>query len=230
MRKFEGNINGKVYTDVKEFNKALLRMDDSAEDICVSYRYISVPDSNEMPKLNKAIKNEVECNKNCVSENQYVKNITDKKDVEIGEELENAIKNASNKSDIRDVVNKKITYFDNKISNNILHIDDLRSDYKNLEDKMEIVNKQIKTLVNANNTYCLNKEYYKNINNLLDSDVSSSEVKGECVCDSCKSVDENTDTISFEDIYCMTPHEFTEYLKKMKICNLADLVKYFINN
>lgn len=226
MRKFEGNINGKIYTNEKEFNSALLRMDDSVEDICVSYRYVSIPDSNDTSKLNKDVKNEIECDKSYVSENQYVKNITDEKDVELGIELENSIKNATNKSDIRDVVKKKITYFDNKISNNILHIDDLKSDYKNLEEKMELVNNQINTLENANNTYCLNKKYYTNISNLLD--VEKDMTKG-CI-DSNPKCDEKEDVLTIEEIYNMSPYELTKYLKKMNINTLADLVEYFIKN
>ena len=226
MKKFEGNINGKIYTNEKEFNSALLRMDDSVEDICVSYKYVSVPDSNDTSKLNKDVKNEIECDKSYVSENQYVKNITDEKDVELGAELENSIKNATNKSDIREVVNKKITYFDNKISNNILHIDDLKSDYKNLEEKMELVNNQINTLENANNTYCLNKKYYTNISNLLD--VEKDMTKG-CI-DSNPKCDKKEDVLTIEEIYNMSPYELTKYLKKMKINTLADLVKYFIKN
>lgn len=226
MRKFEGNINGKIYTNEKEFNSALLSMDDSVEDICVSYRYVSIPDSNDTSKLNKGVKNEIECDKSYVSENQYVKNITDEKDVEIGVELENSIKNASNKSDIREVVNKKITYFDNKISNNILHIDDLKSDYKNLEEKMELVNNQITTLENANNTYCLNKKYYTNISNLLD--VEKDMTKG---CSySNPNCDKKEDVLTIEEIYNMSPYELTKYLKKKKINTLADLVEYFIKN
>lgn len=226
MRKFEGNINGKIYTNEKEFNNALLSMDDSVEDICVSYRYVSIPDSNDTSKLNEDVKNEIECDKSYVSENQYVKNITDEKDVEIGVELENSIKNASNKSDIREVVNKKITYFDNKISNNILHIDDLKSDYKNLEEKMELVNNQIITLENANNTYCLNKKYYTNISNLLD--VEKDMAKG-CSYSNPK-CDNEEDVLTIEEIYNMSPYELTKYLKKKKINTLADLVEYFINN
>lgn len=226
MRKFEGNINGKIYTNEKEFNSALLRMDDSLEDICVSYRYVSIPDSNDTSKLDKDVNNEIECDESYVSENQYVKNITDEKDVELGVELENSIKNASNKSDIREVVNKKITYFDNKISNNILHIDDLKSDYKNLEEKMELVNNQITTLENANNTYCLNKKYYTNISNLLD--VEKDMTKG---CSySNPNCDNKEDVLTIEDIYNMSPYELAKHLKKMKINTLSDLVEYFLKN
>ena len=235
MRKFWGDINGKIYTDEKEFDKALLQMEDTG-DMYVSYRYVSVPDSNNNTK-SEDIKNEVECNKNCVSENQYVKNITNQKDIKISAELENAIKNASNKSDIKETVSKKITYFDNKISNNLLHINDLKSDYKKLEEKIKLIESQIKTLDDANNNYYLNKEYYTNINNLLE-DVEPLEIKEECGCGcndgecTCgcvdKRVDDKIETLSIEDICNMTPYELTEYIKKMKVYSLSDLVDYFL--
>lgn len=235
MRKFWGDINGKIYTDENEFDKALLLIDDSG-DMYVSYRYVSVPDSNNNTK-SEDIKNEVECNKNYVSENQYVKNITNQKDIKISAELENAIKNASNKSDIKDTVTKKITYFDNKISNNLLHINDLKSDYKKLEEKIKLIESQIKTLDDANNNYYLNKEYYTNINNLLD-DVEHLEIKEECGCGcndgecTCgcvdKRVDDKIESLSIEDICNMTPYELTEYIKKMKVYSLSDLVDYFL--
>lgn len=234
MRKFEGNINGKIYTNENEFDKALLLIDDSG-DMYVSYRYISVPDSNDNTK-SEDIKNEVECN-NYVSENQYVKNITNQKDINIGAELENAIKNASNKSEIKEIVSKKITYFDNKISNNLLHINDLKSDYKKLEEKIKLIESQIKTLDDANNNYYLNKEYYTNINDLLVDDVEPFEIKEECECkdgectcgcDDCKRAADKIKSLSIEDIYNMTPYEFTKYLKEMKVCSLSDLVDYFL--
>lgn len=235
MRKFEGNINGKIYTDESEFDKALLLIDDSG-DMYVSYRYVSVPDSNNTKS--EDIKNEVECNKNYVSENQYVKNITNQKDIKISAELENAIKNASNKSDIKETVSKKITYFDNKISNNLLHINDLKSDYKKLEEKIKLIESQIKTLDDANNNYYLNKEYYTNINDLL-VEVEPFEIKeecgcgckdGECTCgcDDCKCADDKIKSLSIEDICNMTPYELTEYIKKMKVCSLSDLVDCFL--
>jgi hypothetical protein len=234
MRKFEGNINGKIYTDESEFDKALLLIDDSG-DMYVSYRYVSVPDSNNNTK-SEDIKNEVECNKNYVSENQYVKNITNQKDIKISAELESAIKNASNKSDIKETVSKKITYFDNKISNNLLHINDLKSDYKKLEEKIKLIESQIKTLDDANNNYYLNKEYYTNINDLL-VEVEPFEIKeecgckdGECTCgcDDCKCADDKIKSLSIEDICNMTPYELTEYIKKMKVCSLSDLVDCFL--
>lgn len=236
MKKFEGNINGKIYTDESEFDKALLLIDDSG-DMYVSYRYVSVPDSNNNTK-SEDIKNEVECNKNYVSENQYVKNISNQKDIKISAELESAIKNASNKSDIKETVSKKITYFDNKISNNLLHINDLKSDYKKLEEKIKLIESQIKTLDDANNNYYLNKEYYTNINDLL-VEVEPFEIKeecgcgckdGECTCgcDDCKCADDKIKSLSIEDICNMTPYELTEYIKKMKVCSLSDLVDCFL--
>ena len=234
MKKFEGNINGKIYTDESEFDKALLLIDDSG-DMYVSSRYVSVPDSNNNTK-SEDIKNEVECNKNYVSENQYVKNISNQKDIKISAELESAIKNASNKSDIKETVSKKITYFDNKISNNLLHINDLKSDYKKLEEKIKLIESQIKTLDDANNNYYLNKEYYTNINDLL-VEVEPFEIKeecgckdGECTCgcDDCKCADDKIKSLSIEDICNMTPYELTEYIKKMKVCSLSDLVDCFL--
>lgn len=234
MKKFEGNINGKIYTDESEFDKALLLIDDRG-DMYVSYRYVSVPDSNNNTK-SEDNKNEVECNKNYVSEKQYVKNITNQKDIKISAELESAIKNASNKSDIKETVSKKITYFDNKISNNLLHINDLKSDYKKLEEKIKLIESQIKTLDDANNNYYLNKEYYTNINDLL-VEVEHFEIKeecgckdGECTCgcDDCKCADDKIKSLSIEDICNMTPYELTEYIKKMKVCSLSDLVDCFL--
>ena len=243
MRKFEGNINGKIYTNEKEFNSALLRMDDSVEDICVSYRYVSIPDSNDTSKLNKDVKNEIECDKSYVYENQYVKNITDEKDIELGAELENSIKNASNKSDIREVVNKKITYFDNKISNNLLHINDLKSDRDKLEEKMIMINNQIKTLDDANNNYYLNKEYYTKIGDLLieTTDASDSKDENECGCGcndnkcTCGCVsnecgDDKDEAITVNDICKMSPYELMKYFRNKKVYTLGDLVEYFIKN
>ena len=235
MKKFEGNINGKIYTDESEFDKALLLIDDSG-DMYVSYRYVSVPDSNNNTK-SEDNKNEVECNKNYVSENQYVKNISNQKDIKISAELESAIKNASNKSDIKETVSKKITYFDNKISNNLLHINDLKSDYKKLEEKIKLIESQIKTLDDANNNYYLNKEYYTNIRNLLDTEVSSSTNddcgcnKDMCSCGCVYNTTEDSDkTLSIKDMYKMSPYDRAKYLSKKNICTLSDLVDYFIKN
>ena len=240
MKKFEGNINGKIYTDKEEFEKALLSMDDTG-DVCVSYRYVSVSDTNDNSKL----KSDSNDNKNYISEDQYVKNITDKKDVGLDAELTIKLKNASNKSDIKDVVSKKITYFDNKISNNLLHINDLKSDRDKLEEKMSMINNQIKTLDNANNNYYLNKEYYTKINDLLieTTDASDSKDENECGCgcndnectcgcdnNECKCGSDKDEAITINDIYKMSPYELIKYLHNKKVYTLGDLVEYFINN
>ena len=236
MRKFEGNINGKIYTDENEFDKALTLTENDG-DVYVSYKYVSVPDDVEAPKLKSDRKNEIGCCKNNVSENEYVKTITSEKDAVIDAELANKIINASNRSDIKDTVNKKITYFENKISNNLLHINDLKSDYKSLEEKIKLIESQIETLDNANNNYYLNKEYYTNIHNLLDTEVSSSAnddcgcKKDVCSCGCVDNTNEDTDKIlSIKDIYKMSPYDLAKYLNKKSIYTLADLVEYFIKN
>ena len=243
MRTFEGNINGKIYTNEKEFNKALLLLDDTADNVYVSYRYVSVPDTNDNAKLD-GVKNEIECDKNYVSENQYFKNIVNKKDIELDAELVKKIKNASNQLEIKETVDKKITYFDNKISNNLLYINDLKTDHKKLEEKINLINSQIKTLDDANNNYYLNKEYYTNIKDLfVEVDAFDSNDECECVCDceggectcgceykkhECDS--EIEDIISLKDFYDMTPQEIREHLKTIKKFTLSDLVDYFLKN
>ena len=243
MRTFEGNINGKIYTDEKEFDKALLLLDDTADNVYVSYRYVSVPDTNDNAKLD-GVKNEMKSNDNYVSENQYIKNIVNKKDVELDAELVKKIKNASNQLEIKEAVDKKITYFDNKISNNLLHINDLKSDHKKLEEKINLIKSQIKTLDNANNNYYLNKEYYTNIKDLfveVDAFDSNDECEyvcdcedGECTCGceykehGCDS--EIEDVITLKDFYDMTPQQIREYLKTIKKFTLSDLVDYFLKN
>ena len=237
MRKFEGNINGKIYTDEKEFDKALAALE-RTDDMFVSYRYVSVPGAmdgaKDEPKLleNKN-KVAIDCNKNYVSENQYVKNINNKKDVELDLELENRLKCATNKSDIKRNVCKKIVDFDSKIEDNLLHINELKSDYKKLDEKMKIINAQIQTLDDANNNYYLNKEYYTNIKNLLDTpvDIPESKEKCDCGCDdgACQCDDKNK-TLSLKDIYEMSPYDLAKYLNKRKIHTLSDLVEYFLKN
>ena len=212
MRKFEGNINGKIYTDEKEFDKALAALE-RTDDMFVSYRYVSVPGAmdgaKDEPKLleNKN-KVAIDCNKNYVSENQYVKNINNKKDVELDLELENRLKCATNKSDIKRNVCKKIVDFDSKIEDNLLHINELKSDYKKLDEKMKIINAQIQTLDDANNNYYLNKEYYTNIKNLLDTpvDIPASKEKCACGCEDgeCKCDDKNK-VMTLMDVYRMSP-------------------------
>lgn len=240
MKKFEGNINGKIYTDKEEFEKALLSMDDTG-DVCVSYKYVSIPDVNVENKL-KSVDSDNESVKNYVSENEYVKNITNKKDVVLDAELISKLKNSSNTSDIKDVVSKKITYFDNKISNNLLHINDLKSDRDKLEEKMIMINNQIKTLDDANNNYYLNKEYYTNIKDLfveVDAFDSNDECEcgcdcknGECTCgcEECKCDSEKDEPITITDICKMTADELARHLNKNKIHTLGDLVEYFLKH
>jgi hypothetical protein len=230
MLKFKGNINGTVYTDEKEFNKAILEWD-GKNNMSVSYQYISVPDEKDEDKL---IESNV-CNKECknyVSESDYIKNISNKSDVELDSNLINKLKNASNKSDIELNVCKKINDFDNKISDNLLRINDLKSDYKKLDEKIKLINSQIKTLDNANNNYYLQKEYYTNIKNLFVNNVDINESKETgctCDCGECK-CNEKKDIPSLKDIYNMTPQELAKYIKKNNIYNLADLVEFFIKN
>ena len=238
MKKFEGNINGKIYTDKKEFEKALLSMDDKG-DVCVSYRYVSVSDAND----NSELKHDAIPIGNYISEDQYVKNITDKKDVDLDAELINKIKTSNNKSHIKDVVNKKITYFDNKISNNLLHINDLKSDRDKLEEKMIMINNQIKTLDDANNNYYLNKEYYTKIDDLLIETIDASDSKDEhecgcgcndnkctCGCVSNECGDDKDEAITVNDICKMSPYELMKYFRNKKVYTLGDLVEYFIKN
>ena len=240
MRKFEGNINGKIYTDEKEFDKALLQMEDTG-DVYVSYKYVSIPDVNDETKL-KSVDSNIESIKNYVSENEYVKNITNKKDVVLDADLISKLKNSSNQSDIKDVVSKKITYFDNKISNNLLHINDLKSDRDKLEKKMIMINSQIKTLDDANNNYYLNMEYYTNIKDLfveVDAFDSNDECEcecdcknGECTCgcEECKCDSEKDEPITITDICKMTADELSRHLNKNKIHTLGDLVEYFLKH
>ena len=218
MRKFEGNINGKIYIDEKEFDKALLLMDDK-DDMFVSYRYISAPD--------------IKVNENYVSEDQYVKNITNKEDVGLDAELVFKLKEASNKSEIKDVVNKKIEEFDSRISSNLLSINNLKSDCAELEEKIKNINNQIRTLDNANNNYYLNKKYYTNIKELIEGPYRS-EVKEECCCGcgdgKCSCGSENPEEKK-TDITTIKEH-FNSALnnpnKKDVLSDLSELVEYFL--
>lgn len=236
MKKFEGNINGKIYTDRKDFNKAIEALEET-DNIYVSYRYVSVPDETQEPKLlENTNKVAIECNKNYVSESQYVKTIINKEDVEIGEEMANKLKCAVNKSDIKRNVCKKVVAFNNRIDENLIHINELKSDYNTLENKMKSIGDQIKTLEDANNNYYLNKEYYINIKRLLDTPVNIPETKDEheCECggkcgDDCK-CNEKKKSISLKDVYDMSPSDLAKYPNKRKITTLADLVEYFLKN
>ena len=227
MRKFWGDINGKLYTDRDEFDKALAALKDT-DIISVSYKYMTVEGAMDVAKevASEDSKNAIECNKNYVSENEYIKHITHKADVELNDNLINRLKSADNKTDIKDVVCNKIMGFDAKIEDNLLHINELKSDYKKLNEKIKLINNQIKTLDDANNNYYLHKEYYTNIKNLVD--LSGDEKKNES-CDCEENVCDN-ETITLEDIYNMTPYALTEYLKKKKINTLSDLVEFFIRN
>lgn len=238
MRKFEGNINGKIYTDEKEFDKAISQIED-AGDVYVSYKYVSIPDVNDEPKL-ESVDSDNESVKSYVSENEYVKNITNKKDVVLDAELISKLKNSSNQSDIKETVCKKIADFDNKISDNLLHINELKSDYKKLDEKMKLINSQIKTLDNANNNYYLNKEYYTNIKDLfveVDAWDSNDECECDCAececdrgCEECKCDSEKDEPITITDIYRMTAYELAKHLNKNKIHTLGDLVEYFLKH
>ena len=235
MRKFEGIINGKKYTDENEFNKVIAEWD-GTKDMSVSYHFTYVPDTKDESKLSEAEIDKV-CNNNILSESEYVKNISNKSEVELDSNLIIKLKNASNKSDINLNVCKRISDFDNKISDNLLHINELKSDYKKLDEKMKLINSQIKTLDDANNNYYLNKEYYTNIKNLVNKQIEVVESKEEsgCACgcecgDGCKCDDEVKVLPSLKEIYAMTPQELAKYLKKNKIYNLADLIEYFLKN
>ena len=192
MRKFEGRINGKIYTNYEEFNKALTEIKDT-DNMSVSYEFVSVPDKAE----------DLDCENKYVSENQYVKSISNKKDVELDDTLVEKLKSASNKSDIKLVACRKIANFDSMIEDNLLHINELKTDCKKLEDTIKLYSSQIKNLTDANNNYYLNKEYYTNIKNLIDTPAVNTETKGECKC-GCKCEECDCDdgtTLSFDEIY-----------------------------
>lgn len=229
MRKFcEGLINSKIYTDENEFTRDLLNLGDS-NNVSVSYRYIDV--TNECEENTK--KSEI-----YISEDQLFKNITNKNDVELDSNLIDRLKIANNKSDIKNIVCKKIEDFDNKIEDNLLYIKDLESDYKKLEEKIKLINSQIKTLDDANNNYYLQKEYYTNIKKLVDVPEETDKTDSGCnvcSCDECKcecegKCKEKREVLSLKDIYEMSPKEFYKYINDKKMYNLSDLIEYFIKN
>lgn len=242
MTKFEGKINGINYTDEKEFFDDLSKLK-KTDDLCVSYRYVSVPgaldDKAEQTdnRFQKSIwqtdnRNFVDYTK-YVRDNEYVRNITQKNDVNPDDELIDKLKYASNKLEIKRNVYKKLEDFNNLISNNLLQINELKSEYKKLEEKINLINSQIKTLDNANNNYYLNKEYYTNIAKYLESKwiedeqtpVETQEKKESCDCgDKCNC---NKDLKSSCDEFVKTPREV---LENLNIYNLSDLVKYFLNS
>ena len=224
MRKFEGNINGKIYTDRKEFDKALLSLDDMS-NVYVSYKYMNAPDDNDKNESNERD----EDTSTYVSEKQYVKNINSKKDVDIDVDMTNKLKNASNKSEIKNNIKMRIDSFDDKISENLLRIHDLKLDYLKLDEKIKCIDNQIRTLNAANNNYQLNIDYYKNIKNILESEDNKLEEKEECKCDceckgdecKCKDNDVTKDIVK-------KPYDIPNYLIENNIHTLSDLVDFFI--
>lgn len=243
MTKFEGKINGINYTDEKEFFDVLSKLK-KTDNLCVSYRYVSVPgalDDNVEQKDNsnrfqKSIwqidnRNFVDYTK-YVRDNEYVRNITQKNDVNPDDELINKLKCASNKSEIKRIVYKKLEDFTNLISSNLLQINELKSDYKKFEEKINLINSQIKTLDNANNNYYLNKEYCTNIAKYLEDEPTSVETQekkescdcGDKCCDNCNCNDKKLN-ISLDEDFVKTPREV---LENLKIYNLYDLVDYFL--
>jgi hypothetical protein len=241
MVKFEGNINGKVYTDEKEFFDVLSKLN-KTDDLCVSYRYVSVPGAldDNMEKTDNRFKKSVwkTDNRNFVDytkyvrDNEYVRNITQKNDVNPDDKLINKLKCASNKSEIKRNVYEKLEDFNNLISNNLLEINDLKSEYKKLEEKIKLINSQIKTLDNANNNYYLNKEYYTNIAKCLEDELTPVETQekkescdcGDKCCDNCNCNDKKLKT-SLDEDFVKTPREV---LENLNIYNLSDLVDYFL--
>lgn len=204
MKKFEGNINGKVYTNEEEFNKALSDCD-RTENMSVSYNYTFVPDEKVISKQTRD--NIDEKNNNVVLEADYVKTVDNEHDVELDSNLVNKLKNASNKSDIKRNICKKIDDFNNKISDNLLHINELKMDYKNLDEKIKLINEQIKTLEDANNNYYLNKEYYINIKKFIDT-LLKDIVEVKKYSDNCKNKQVD---VSLSDISDMTTRELLDY-------------------
>ena len=217
MRKFEGNINGKIYTDRNEFDKALLSLD-KMSNVYVSYKYMNVPDDNDKNESNERDKD----TSTYVSEKQYVKTIISKKDVEIDVDMVNKLKNASNKSEIKNNIKVRIASFDDKISENLLHIHDLKLDYLKLDEKIKLIDNQIRNLNAATNNYQLHIDYYKNIKNILECEDNKLEEKEECKCDcGCKG-DEVTKDIQ------KVPYDIPNYLIDNNIRTLSDLVDWFL--
>ena len=226
MRKFEGNINGRVYTDENEFNNAIAEIGNMVGDVYVSYKYVSVPDiENAEKNIKSDNKKYIESN-NIVSESQYIKNIINKEDVDIDVNLIEKLKNASNKIDISYDVCKKIEKINNNIEDNLLHINELKSDCKELDEKIKLINNQIKTLDDANNNYYLQKQYYTNIKDIVDT--TTPEVKEDSCCECIECKCDNKERLSLKDEYV---RELTKYLNDInngKITKLSDLVEMFL--
>ena len=244
MVKFEGNINGIVYTDEKEFFDVLSKLK-KTDDLFVSYKYVSVPgalnDNIEKTdnRFQKSVwqtdnRNFVDYYTKYVRDNEYVRNITQKNDVNPDDELINKLKFASNKSEIERNVYNKIEYFTNLINSNLLQINELKSEFKKLEEEIYLINSQIKTLDNANNNYYLNKEYYTNIAKYLEDEltpvIEKQDEKDNCdcgdkCCDKCNCNDKSLKTLFFDESFEKTPREV---LENLNIYNLSDLVDYFL--
>lgn len=245
MKKFKGNINGKIYTNKEEFDKAILSLD-KTDDINVSYSYISVSDNKGCIKDDSKCENDekhIGCKENYVSENQYVKIINNENDVILDDELIYKLKNASNKSEIKQDVYDKIVAADYHIEDNLLHIKSLKSDYRRLEDKIKNLNDEvefvvgeIKKLEDANNNYYLYKDYYTNIKNLLDTTTSENimETNDECDCkcnvNECKCDNKVKENTLNEDKYTITSKDFEKFLNRYEIYSLPDFVDFFLRN
>lgn len=241
MKKFEGNINGKIYTNKEEFDKAILSLD-RTDDINASYRYISISDNKRCIKDDsKCENNDKFIDRNYVSENQYLKIINNENDAILDDELINKLKYASNKSEIKQDVYDKIVEADYHIENNLLHIKKLKSDYRKLEDKIKNLNNEIEFIVgetkkldDANNNYYLYKDYYTNIKNLLDSTTSENimETNDECDCkcnvDECKCENKDKENTLNEDLYSITSEDFEKFFNRCDIYSLPDLVNFFL--
>lgn len=239
MKKFEGNINGKIYTDKDEFDKAILSMN-RTDDMYVSYSYISVPDNDYLKEDSENNKESIGCENNYVSESEYNKIINDKNDVYPDIELLNKLKCATNKSEIEQNVCDKIVDFDNKIEYNLLQINGLETKRKKFEDKIrkfedkiKLVDGEIEQLDVENNNYNNYKTYYTNIKNLMNEPIETTETNEECVCESnndCK-CEKDIKSTSVYNIWGMSPNshdDLLKYLKKRNIYNFDDLVEYFL--
>ena len=143
--------------------------------------------------------------------------------------MANKLKNASNKSEIENNVKIRIAAFDDKISGNLLRIHYLKLEYLKLDEKIKLIDNQIKNLNAANNNYQLNIDYYKNIKNILECEDNKLEEKEECKCDcgckgdECKCKDNDVT----KDIEKM-PYDIPNYLIENNIHTLSDLVDFFI--
>lgn len=217
-KNFEGNINGVIYNDPVEFNKALITSGfDMDEDLIVSYKFVASQDNIEKDKEEpKYISDDT---LKYVPESRYIKNVDSESDTLIDDELSEKLKCASNKSEISRNICKRIKDFDSKIESNLLYINELKSDVEKLNEKISSINSQIETFQCANNNYYLNKKYYININDLLEysGEEISKEKENSCNCGSeCKCKEKNkiedNDTI------------------RVKMDSFDELVEYFLKN